>query len=90
MTSSLTDTIAQSLDKIIQTGVVYLDFAKGFDSADHLIILQKLKRYDVEGHMHAWFADYLPQWKIPEGRIGWYSSQWTLVSSGVPQGSLRR
>ena len=31
LTASLTDTIAQSMDKIIQTNVVYLDFVKALD-----------------------------------------------------------
>ena len=49
----------QYLDKNIQTDVLYLDFAKAFDSIDHLILLEKLKGYGVTGQLLDWFADYL-------------------------------
>ncbi|CAB4002720.1 Hypothetical predicted protein [Paramuricea clavata] len=37
--------IGKSLDKNIQTDILYLDFAKAFDSVDHDILLAKLKSY---------------------------------------------
>lgn len=43
----------------IQTDVIYLDFAKAFDSVDPSILLQKLYRYGVEGGTLAWFIDYV-------------------------------
>ena len=49
----------QSLDKNIQTDIIYLDFAKAFDPVDHDILLHKLKLYGVSGHLHEWFADDL-------------------------------
>ena len=33
--------------KKIQTDIIYLDFAKAFDSVDHQLLLQKLKSYGV-------------------------------------------
>ena len=56
---SVLNTTGHNLDKNIQTDVVYLDFAKAFDSVGHSVLLQKLKRYDVEGDTLAWFTDYL-------------------------------
>jgi hypothetical protein len=35
--------IGQLLDNKIQTDVLFLDFAKAFDSVDHGILLKKLK-----------------------------------------------
>ena len=56
---SFLNTTGHNLDKNIQTDVVYLDFAKAFDSVDPSVLLQKLKRYGVEGDTLAWFTDYL-------------------------------
>ena len=44
---SIFHTIGHDLDKNIQTDVLYLDFAKAFDSVDHAIVLEKLRGYGV-------------------------------------------
>jgi hypothetical protein len=56
---SVLHSIGQKLDKNEQTDVVYLNFAKAFDSVNHSIFLQKLKCYGVTGRLSHWFADYL-------------------------------
>ena len=38
---------------------MYLDFTKIFDTAGHVILLQKLYRYGVRGCVHDWVAGYL-------------------------------
>ena len=43
----------------IQTDIIYLDFAKAFDSVDHQLLLQKLKSYGVREKLYNWFANYL-------------------------------
>ncbi|PFX23172.1 putative RNA-directed DNA polymerase from transposon X-element [Stylophora pistillata] len=83
---SVLHAIGEALDKNIQLDLIYLDFAKAFDSVDHLILLAKLKAYGVSGPRFAWFTDYLAgraQRVIVEG-----ASKWAPVTSGVPQGSL--
>ena len=84
---SVLHTIGQHLDKNTQTDVLYLDFTKAFDSDDHGVLIKKLKRYGVKGRLLEWFIDYL------DGRhqgvvIDSVASQWTHVTSGVPQGSI--
>ena len=37
--------IGQNLDENIQTDILYLDFAKTFDSVDHNLIKEKLKLF---------------------------------------------
>ena len=53
--------IGKNLDQNVQTGVLYLDFEKAFDTVDHQILLPKLKRFGVVDRMHDWFKDYLHQ-----------------------------
>ena len=45
--------------KTEQTDILYLDFAKAFDSVDHAILLEKLERDGVAEHLHDWFKNYL-------------------------------
>ena len=56
---SILHDIGQLLDINIQTGVLFLYFAKAFDSVDEAILLQKLQGYEVSGDLYDWFSDYL-------------------------------
>ena len=47
--------IGQLLDNNIQTNVIFLDFAKAFDSVDHNILLMKLRMYGISGNLDDWF-----------------------------------
>ena len=45
--------IGQALDKNNQTDVIYLDFAKAFDSVDHTMLLAKLRVHEASGDLFA-------------------------------------
>ena len=86
VTSVLHDT-ERNLDKNIQTDVIYLDFAKAFDSVDHKILLAKMRAYGVSGLLLSWLEDYLTD-RIQRVVLQGASSQRAPVTSGVPQGNL--
>ena len=67
--------------------MIYLDFAKAFDSVDHTIFLARLRVFGVSEQLLAWFTDYLTgraQRVVLDGAV----SQWAPATSGVPRGSL--
>ena len=39
--------------------ILFVDFAKAFDSVDRTILLQKLQGYGVSGNLYSWFSDFL-------------------------------
>ena len=79
--------IGEALDKNKQTDVLYLDFAKAFDTADHAILIEKLKWYGVTGQLLDWFSDYQKD-RSQRVVINGEASVRLPVTSGVPQGIL--
>ena len=79
--------IGLKLDKGHETDIIYLDFAKAFDSVCHRRLLWKLQHYGVSGPLLKWFENYLTGRKQRVVINGTFSS-WAYVKSGVPQGSV--
>lgn len=77
----------KALDDGLQVDVVFLDFSKAFDRVSHDILLLKLCNFGISGSLLRWCEDYLThreQRVVIEGQ----SSAWSVIPSGVPQGSL--
>ena len=67
--------------------MVLLDFAKAFDKVPHKLLLHKLSRYGLNSYILNWIHSFLTARK-QRVILGNVHSNWTHVSSGVPQGSV--
>ena len=81
------DAWTDSADKGIATDVVYLDFAKAFDTVPHQTLLLKLSELNLSSGLLNWFEDYLHDRKFCVRVNGVHSSMHS-IKSGVPQGSI--
>ena len=91
---SCTTNLLESLDYItseVAKGgtvyAVYLDFWKAFDTVPHARLMVKLHAYGIRGKVLNWVENFLANRKQRE-MVDEYSSDWTEVTSGVPQGSV--
>ncbi len=79
--------IGKSLDKRIQTDILYLDFSKAFDKGDHKLLLKKLSYFGVCGNLLNWFQNYLTDRHQRVTILG-KTSRSVPVLLGIPQGSI--
>ena len=70
----------------LQTLIWQIDIKNAFPSADHRILLSKLKHYGVRGNLYKWFDSYLSSRTLTVDLNGVQSQPWP-VTRGVPQGS---
>ena len=83
----VTDQIFKDLDQKKVPLAIFLDFSKAFDTIDHIILLDKLAYYGIQGTALNWFRSYLKdrtqyvQYKDKE-------SHSRKITTGVPQGSI--
>ena len=71
----------------IPCDIIYLDFAKAFDSVPHnklILVLQQLK---INGFILKWIEDFL-RGRVQQTRVEGSLSTPSQVTSGVPQGSV--
>ena len=66
---------------------VFVDLKKAFDTVDHGILLKKLAHYGFRGLINDWFSSYLQE-RVQVTVVGNRSSNNTLITCGVPQGSV--
>ena len=66
---------------------ISFDFSKAFDTVDHRLLLEKLRRSDLPSGFVVLMRDYLCN-RVQQVRLNGFGSGIRPVTSGVPQGSL--
>ncbi len=67
--------------------VLYLNFAKAFDSVNQRLLLAKLESFGLCENVIRWIRSYLTE-RTYKVQVADELSQWTRIKSGVPQGSM--
>lgn len=81
------DKWTEELDNKNSIDVIYLDFQKAFDSVPHKRMITKLEGYGIKGELLKWVEDFLCR-RNQRVVIGGAPSNWSDVTSGIPQGSV--
>ena len=83
----LIDRITASLEQKNKPIAIYMDLSKAFDTLDHIILLNKLRYYGIDGVELKWFKSYLQNRK-QYVEIDANKSELKNITTGVPQGSV--
>ena len=75
------------MDACQSVDVIYLDFAKAFDTVPHQRLSSKLKAVGIGGNLLRWIDCWLLDRRQKVGVRGSFS-KWMKITSGVPQGSV--
>ena len=78
---------AKILDNRGQVDTFILDFEKAFDTPPHELLKSKLFSYGIGGKTLKWIDSFLC-FRKQRVVVNWVKSDWALVLSGVPQGTV--
>ena len=77
----------EALDEGQVIDAVYLDFAKAFDSVPHQRLILKIDSYGITSKVQSWIRAFLT-YRRQRVSISGSVSEWSPVTSGVPQGNI--
>jgi Reverse transcriptase (RNA-dependent DNA polymerase) len=85
----LLNTVGQAIERKNLVGAVMCDLTKAFDTMDHALLVEKIKKYGAADAAVDWIASYLSDRKqrVQLGH-GAGLSEWSPIKQGVPQGSI--
>ena len=79
--------LSTGMNKKHHTAAVFVDFAKAFDSINHVKLVNKLKTFSLETKAVLWLKDYLSD-RRQRVMVNGDFSNWDTIKYGVPQGSI--
>ena len=81
------DLLTQAIEDGYPADIIFLDFAKAFDTVAHTRLISKLSSYGIVDKLLNWIKAFLND-RFQRVILGDNISQWIRVVSGVPQGSV--
>lgn len=81
------DTIRAAIDKKSFCVALFIDLSKAFDTVDHHILINSLRKVGLSPNVVAWFKSYLLG-RTQCVRLGEFVSDPIVLEKGVPQGSI--
>ena len=85
--TDITERIRNACDKGYYACGAFLDFRKAFDTVNHKILLNKLIHCGIRGQAFDWFQSFLSH-RVQYTSVSGFDSEPSLVTHGVPQGSV--
>ena len=77
----------EALSHNLPVDIIFLDYAKAFDTVPHERLLAKISAMGIRGNILAWIRGFLTD-RRQRVSVNAGSSGWADVISGVPQGSV--
>ena len=77
----------ESLQHNIPIDIIFLDYAKAFDTVPHCRLIRQVQRFGIGGTLLKWLEDFL-HGRRQKVQVNGAVSGWVPVCSGVPQGSV--
>jgi len=59
--TSVSTHVYNSITMLVHADVIFLDFAKAFDTVSHVKLVSKLKAHGIEGNLLQWIIEWLHQ-----------------------------
>ena len=71
----------------IPVDILYLDYAKAFDTVPHQRLIHQVETFGITGNILKWIQAFLTD-RQQKVLVNGSESSWSCVESGIPQGSI--